>query len=180
VSAETTTVNRGGPSSKVVALVALSAAALIALAVVLLSSDDSSGTAVSLADVPQGVSARVIGEVPVFVVRDDAAVSVFATDARHLAGDHLWWCPREEVFVDVEHGSQFAIDGLKIGGPAEGGLNEYPSSVSGDSLTVNTDDLIEGKLTPVGQAPAASRASSWQEPYDSGLGSGCEGAVRAP
>ncbi len=161
-------------------MVALPAAALIALAVVLLSSDDSAGTAVSLADIPQGVSARVIGEFPVFIVRDDAAVSVFATDARHLAGDQLWWCPHEQVFVDVEHGSQFAKDGLRIGGPAEGGLNEYPSTVSGDSLAVNTGDLIEGKLTPVGQAPAASRDSSWQEPYDSGPDSGCEDAVRAP
>ena len=171
---------RRGPSARLLALLALCAATLIALAVVLLWPDAPSGTAVPLSEVPEEVSARVVGEFPVFIVRDDAEVRVFATDARHLAGDRLWWCPREQVFVDVEHGSQFTKDGLKIGGPAEGGLNEYPSTVDGGSLFVDVGDLIEGELTPVGEAPAPSRASSWREPYDSGPGSGCENAVRAP
>src|SRR5688572_24093152 len=101
-------------------LVPLAIGALGLLALVVLLDPGGDTRTLRLDDLPRGVSARVISGEPVFVVVDGQDVDVFVPDPRHLAGDTLWWCPHEEVFVGPEHGEAFTRDGLAIGGPARG------------------------------------------------------------
>jgi hypothetical protein len=109
-------------------------------------------------------------------VRDGDEVRVFLADTRHLPDDTLWWCPKEQVFVGVEHGEQFTREGLRIGGPSRGGLNEYPTDVDGRNLIIDTGQVIEGSAAH-GDAPPEMRGANFVEPYDSGPDSFCAGAV---
>lgn len=134
---------------------------------------------VPLDEIPEGVSGRILSDLPVFLVRDGEEVRVFAADPRHLPEDTLWWCPVERIFIGVEHGEQFDADGLRIGGPSRGGLNEYHSEVVGDSLVVDFGVVIEGE-TRRGQRPDGLDDVNWSEPWNSGPGSFCDGAVLPP
>lgn len=147
-------------------------AALVIFMVLVDAPDDT----LSLSGVPQGVSARRIERRPVFVTRDGDEVRVFLPDARHLPEDTLWWCPNEHLFVDAEHGSLFARDGLKVAGPARGGLNQYPVEVAGQRLKVDTRRIIEGNQTPRGHIPGLANVD-YTEPWNSGSGTFCDGAL---
>ena len=152
---------------------------LIALVGVLVFLTRDDNATLSLNDLPEGVSARVLGGNPAFVVRDGSEVLVFAADTRHLPDDTLWWCPNEEVFVGAEHGELFDRDGLVLGGPVRGGLNEYPSEIDGRTLLIDTERVIEGNRER-GDRPQALSNSDFSKPWNSGPGSFCAGAVARP
>jgi hypothetical protein len=132
-----------------------------------------------LDDLPQGVTAHRIDGDHVFIMRDGSEVMVFLPDARHLPDDTLWWCPSEQVFFEVEHGSMFDRRGRKIGGPAEGGLNQYAVRVDEGKIVIDRDAVIVGGLTPRGEAPEASDAD-FSRPINSGPGSFCTEPVASP
>lgn len=157
--------------------VAIGLIGLVGVLVVLESGDDAA--TLDLNDLPQGVSARVVSGKHVFVVRDERELRVFAADTRHLPDDTLWWCPNEEVFVGVEHGEWFNRDGLVLGGPAMGGLNEYPSEIDGRTLVIDTGRIIEGNRQR-GAPPRARSKSDPSKPWNSGPRSYCAGAVAPP
>lgn len=149
---------------------------LVGVAVLVLVLDGDDG-ALRLDDVSEGVTAHEVGGDDVFIVRDGNDVRVFLADARHLPDDTLWWCPNEQIFVDVEHGSQFDRQGRKIGGPAQGGLNRYDVRVHEGKLIVDRDQVIVGGLAPRGEAPAAVDNADFSRPYDSGAGSFCDDPI---
>lgn len=163
------------PVKWIVALVAGFGVAVVALLALDLGKDDS----LRLDDLPQGVTAHEVAGRDVFIVRRDADVKVFLSDARHLPEDALWWCPSEQIFFEVEHGSQFDRDGLKIGGPAQGGLNQYPVVVEGGKLVIDSDEVIVGDLAHRGERPAALDGANFSR-INAGPGSFCKGAVASP
>lgn len=128
-------------------------------------------------DIPQGVSARILSGEAVFIVRDGDDVQVFAADPRHLPGEPLWWCPNEQIFVGPFHGEQFARDGRYLGGPATGGLNEYPAKLDKDGVTIDTGTIIHRDRSDLGEEPMEFGAADFTEPWNSGPGSFCDGAV---
>jgi hypothetical protein len=144
--------------------------------VLVLRGDD----ALRLDDVREGVTFRELAGEQVFFVREDDDVRVFLADARHLPDDTLWWCPNEQVFVEVEHSSQFDRQGRKIAGPARGGLNRYAVRVVDGELVIDDDEIILGRLTPHGELPKTFGRPDFGRPYDSGEGSFCDGALGSP
>lgn len=110
-----------------------------------------------LDELPEGVTAHELGGDDVFVIRDGNDVRVFLSDARHLPDETLWWCPNEEVFIEVEHGSMFDRQGRKIGGPAAGGLNQYEVRTDGGELIVHRWEVIVGGVDPPWRGPSGAR-----------------------
>ena len=133
-----------------------------------------------LDELPEGVTAHKLGGDDVFIVRDGNDVRVFLSDARHLPGDTLWWCPNEQIFIEVEHGSSFDRQGRKIGGPAAGGLNQYEVRTNDGELIVDTDAVIVGGQSPRGVAPVSLDDADFSRPFNSGPGSFCEDPVASP
>jgi hypothetical protein len=162
------------PVKWIVALVISLAAAAVVLALVL-GKDDS----LRLDDLTQGVTAHEVDGNDVFITREGDDLRVFLSDARHLPEDTLWWCPNEQIFFEVEHGSQFDRQGRKIGGPAQGGLNQYAVSVTDGKLLIDSDEVIVGDLSQRGEAPAALSRANFSR-INSGPGSFCDGAVASP
>jgi hypothetical protein len=153
--------------------------ALVGVAAAWLVLDGDDGT-LRLDDVAEGVSAHELAGEDVFIVREGNSVRVFLSDARHLPEDTLWWCPSEQIFVEVEHGSMFDRQGRRIGGPAQGGLNQYEARVDHGKLIINRDQVILGGLTPRGESPAAVEGPDFSRPYNSGAGSFCEDPIASP
>lgn len=148
----------------------------VAILVLVLGRDDS----LRLDDLPQGVSAHQLGGDDVFIMREGMNVRVFLSDARHLPEDTLWWCPNEQVFVEVEHGSTFDRQGRKIGGPAQGGLNQYRVRVDDGKIVVDRSEIVVGELTPRGESPQGIDDADFSRPYNSGPGSFCNDPVASP
>ena len=153
---------------------------VVAALFVFFTRGDDDAVTLDLDEVPEGVSPRVVGGEPVFVVRAGDELRVLLADTRHLPEDTLWWCPTERVFVGVEHGEQFDAEGRKIGGPSQGGLNELAFEVDGSQLVIDTGKVIEGANAALGEAPLSLADADFSEPFDSGPGSFCVGAVVSP
>lgn len=168
-----TSASRRPPVKWIVAVfISLAVVAVVALD---LGKDDS----LRLDDLAEGVTAHEVGGNDVFIMRDGADVRIFLPDARHLPEDTLLWCPNEQIFFEVEHGSQFDQQGRKIGGPAQGGLNQYAVRVEDSKLVIDSDEVSVGDLSDRGEAPAALNGANYSR-VNSGPGSFCEGAVASP
>lgn len=107
-----------------------------------------------------------------FVARDDEALRL-ADLPQGVSGHEVG----ERIFFEVEHGSQFAADGLKIGGPARGGLNEHPAEIDGDRVIIDTDEVIEGSSDRRVQRRPEVDDPDWSLPINSGPGSFCRDPV---
>jgi hypothetical protein len=167
---------------------ALLAAALVlaivgSVGIILASSDSSDRSpqvasfAVSLSQVPDGVSVQQFGKRLVFVVRNGDEVRVFDTKVHHLAGENvLWWCPNERFFVAPTHGETFSRSGRAIGGPARSGLDQLKASVRRGELIVDLNNRTPG-IT--GNSHKADGTGTSISPWDSGPSSFCAGALKA-
>jgi len=127
--------------------------------------------------VPEGVSLIDVDGQPVFLVREGRKVTAFIADVRHLSGEPLWWCPTERVFVAPTHGEEFDGAGRKIGGPARGDLNRFPTRVEGSQLLIDANQIVVGSRVIDGGSAAEAGDG---RPWDAGPGSFCAGALRSP
>ena len=130
---------------------------------------------IRLTSIPEGVSAHSIDHAPVFLVRHGGEITAFSTDVQHLPGDeHLWWCPSEEQFASPTHGEVFDRQGLVVGGPAQNGLSRFEVQTLKDRVRVDITSVTPGP--PRGQVRGGDPSGG--EPWDSGQGSFCSGAVK--
>jgi nitrite reductase/ring-hydroxylating ferredoxin subunit len=129
-----------------------------------------------LGRVPPGVSLVDLGDHAAFLSRVDRTVRAFVPDPRHLPGEPLWWCPKEHVFAAPTHGEEFDRSGRKIGGPARGDLDQYTVRVEDSKVRIDTTRVVEGAPDRDG---VLERAPAGGEPWDSGPGSFCDGAIRS-
>lgn len=127
-----------------------------------------------------GVTPAVANGRIVWIVRNDNEVAVFADDTRHVAGDHLWWCPIESVFVGPAHSEMFDAVGRRIAGPAAGDLNRYQARTDGDAIVIDVSREVPGETAPSLGLPDRLRDAPMVAPWDSGPGSFCHGAIRPP
>jgi hypothetical protein len=168
---------RRTPTWRPFAGAALVLAAAVAVAVAVRNDDDT----LRLSRLPEGVTAHVVDGNDVFVARDGNEVRVLLPDPGRLPDDLLWWCPNEQVFIEVNRGTFFDRDGLWIAGPAEGALNQHPVELDGDRLVVDTDKVVRGTPTPRGEMPAGVPTSgAGLFPPNSGPDSICQDPVAAP
>jgi cytochrome b6-f complex iron-sulfur subunit len=77
----------------------------------------------------------------------EAGVIALYQKCPHL-GCRVPSCPTSQWFECPCHGSQYNQVGEKKGGPAPRGMDGFAMSVSGDVLTVNTGQVIQGQ--PIG------------------------------
>lgn len=90
---------------------------------------------------PGHVSAEGIGDVPVFVVHDEAG-DVHVLDARSPHDpfpEVLAWCETSQTFEDLWHQALFSPAGWWIGGPAPSGMTPYAI------VAIRTDDVLVGE-----------------------------------
>ena len=120
----------------------------IALAIVVAgatsSPDDPRTVSIPLADVEEGVTPMLLGDDSVFMVREGRSVWTLSSDAQHMQGERVAWCPPSETFVEEAHGSLFDIDGVKLGGPARSGLDRFRTEVADGTVFVHRDDRQAG------------------------------------
>ena len=107
----------------------------------------------ALSDVAEGVSTAEVRGTSMFLVRDGDEVRAFSPDARHMAGEVVWWCPSAQVFVEYNHGSVFDGDGRKIAGPSIGALNTFDVVVADGRVVVDVERVTVGELNPRGSWP---------------------------
>jgi hypothetical protein len=158
-------------------------ALLVALPLVLVAMRSETGPTSSppgvhvldLGDIPQGVTLQRLGDDSVFVRRDEREILAFAVDARHLPGEELWWCPVQRVFTSPQHGESFDADGKLIFGPARGGMLRFDVQVTGDRITIDTRQAIDGSARDDGSFDRGAIDGPWVD--DSGVF--CDGALKA-
>lgn len=157
------------------AVLLVAAAAGVAL---MLRNDD--GT-LRLSRLPQGVTAHVVNGKDVFVSRHGDEVRVLLPDPVRLPDDLLWWCPNEQIFIEVNHGATFDRDGLWIRGPAGGAMNQHPVELDGDRLVIDTDTVVRGTRDRTGEMPpGVPDTGAGLFPPNSGPDSICQDPVAAP
>jgi hypothetical protein len=140
---------------------------------------------VPLGSVPEGVSPRTLGSTPVFLVRHGDTVTTFLTDPHGTPGLHvLYWCPKEEAFVEPAHAEAFDIAGRIIGGPPQRGLDRLKTVVNGGNVRVALDRVIQGSTARYDRdSRARTQPGSYElpgigaTPWNSGPDSFCNGAV---
>lgn len=132
---------------------------------------------IELTSIPEGVSARRMGDTPVFIVRHDRAVTVFLTDPQHLPGEHvLWWCPRERLFASPTHGELFDEEGRAVGGPQARGLTRLEATVRDGTVFIDLEARVESTAPRrPRQVPAAESGKAW----NAGPGSFCRTPIRS-
>jgi hypothetical protein len=168
---------RRTPTWRILAGAALVLAAAVAVAVVVRNDDD----ALRLSRLPEGVTAHVVNGNDVFVSRHGDEVRVLLPDPVRLPDDLLWWCPNEQVFIEVNHSAMFDRNGLWIRGPAHGAMNQHPVELDGDRLVIDTDTVVRGTRDRTGEMPPGipdTGAGLW--PPNSGPDSICQDPVAAP
>jgi Rieske Fe-S protein len=125
--------------------------------------------------VPEGVSLVDVDGQPVFLAREGKEVTAFIADVRHLAGEPLWWCPADRVFVAPTHGEHFDAAGRRIAGPSRGDLNRFPTRIEGSDLLIDPTQVIVGPSPDDTGASAGTFDGRWgttPETY-------CVGALRS-
>jgi nitrite reductase/ring-hydroxylating ferredoxin subunit len=137
--------------------VVVAAVVLIVIGVLRSTPDDLSISRITFEDVPEGVTPMLLGDDSVFVVREGAIVRTLSADAQHMPGERVAWCPRNDLFVEEAHGSQFDVDGVKLGGPAQRGLDPFRTVVEDGDVVVHRDQRDEGPPlnTPSVRSPRA-------------------------
>jgi nitrite reductase/ring-hydroxylating ferredoxin subunit len=131
------------------ALLIVAAVGLAAVAVAVVVSVMAGDDRLSLRTVPSGVSARRVGRVDVFLVRDGRQVIAFVNSSQHMPGEKIWWCRKEEVFAAPTHGETFDAQGRRIGGPASRDLDRLAVSVGPDGkMSIDPSKVVAGAVTP--------------------------------
>lgn len=113
----------------------------------------TAGTPLTLSELPQGISTRTDGDVPLFLVRDGQALTAYVARSTHL-GEPVWWCPRERLFVSPAHGEAWDENGEIVAGPPPRGLDQVEVAVVGNAVRIDPRHIIRGKES------VASRAKS--------------------
>lgn len=115
---------------------------------------------IALADVPEGMSARLINGVPVFIDRQGSRINALVARSTHLKGESIWWCPAEETFISPEHGEVWSRDGSVAFGPAPRGLDRIVPTATDDKPTLDLANVVPGSPakasappSPVGREP---------------------------
>jgi Rieske Fe-S protein len=158
------------------------------LAVTTLRRDDSAEVltsadeTLSLARIPEGVSARVVDGVPLFIVRRGDHVTAFLARTNHLSGEQLWWCPAEGVFASPAHSEIYTEDGVAIGGPAPRGLDRAAVTVRGATVHVNPHLVSPGpwRWEQGAQAQTPPSTSVGDDPAVAWSSGFCRDPVKAP
>lgn len=131
---------------------------------------------IELSSVPTGVSARLIGETPVFIVRRDRALTVFLADPQHLPGENvLWWCATERLFASPTHGELFDEEGRPVAGPAARGLTRFRAAVRDKTVYIDLEARVESTAERRPRLPAAVSDRRW----NSGPRSFCNAPIRS-
>lgn len=131
---------------------------------------------IPLRSIPEGISARAIGERRVFLERDRNHVSTLLTSPHGTPGlDALWWCPTERVFMDPIRAGAFDQSGAIIGGPASRGLDRFATTVNDGTVTVDLRHVVKGSSVrhDVTPAPGLTTAA-----WDTGPDSFCSMPVK--
>lgn len=129
-------------------LVVAGAAVLVAVAVgaAILAVDNRPEVSVPLRDIPEGVSFRTVGRMPVFFVRTGGALTAIVGRSTHLR-EPLHWCEQEHLFHDPRIGGDlFDIAGRKVpgSGPAPRDLDRLNVRIAGEDAVVRLAPLVEG------------------------------------
>jgi hypothetical protein len=152
--------------------------AVAAVVAVVVRNDDDT---LRLSRLPQGVTAHVVDGNDVFVSRHGNEVRVLLPAPGRLPDDLLWWCPNEQVFIEVRRATFFDRNGRWIVGPAAGALDQHPVELDGDRLVIDTDTVIRGTHTPRGEMPdGVPTSGAGLFPPNSGPDSICQDPVAAP
>jgi hypothetical protein len=121
-----------------------------------------------------------VAHTPVFLVRQDNSVTTFLTNPHGTPGLHiLWWCPKEQLFIEPAHAGAFDVQGRIIGGPASRGLDRLRTRVKGDAILIDTRSVIRGptaRYDDRGREPGnydAPGVYSGMGPWNSGPQSFC-------
>ena len=131
-----------------------------------------------LDSVPEGVSARTVDARPVFLNRQDGHVTTFRTAPHGTPGLHvLWWCPKEQVFVEPVHSETFDAHGNILNGPAERGLDRLKTTVKAGIVTVDLHKVTPGSTARAETHPPVDAGISGA--YDTSPQSFCFQAVKS-
>jgi hypothetical protein len=114
-----------------------------------------------LRSVPEGVSARTVDARPVFLNRQGDRVTTFRTDPHGTPGLHvLWWCPKEQLFVEPVHAETFDANGKILDGPAQRGLDRLKTTVKGGTVTVDLHQVTPGSTARPETSPPVDAGTS--------------------
>lgn len=135
----------------------------------------NAGSAIPLDRLPEGVSARIVDGVSLFIVRHGHEVKAFVARTNHLGGEMLWWCPAEQVFASPAHSEVYTPDGVAVAGPAPRGLDRVAVRVDGDLVRIDPTDVTLGPP----RLPRSGGGFSWGDGPD-WAGGFCRDPVKAP
>lgn len=113
---------------------------------------------VPLSSVPEGVSARTIGRVRVFLVRSGSTVIGMQIRSTAPEGGRVWWCPRNDRFEAELGAAAYDREGRPLFGSAPGSLIRLRVLVSAGQVTIFPESTVPGPSEP-GSADAQPRAS---------------------
>jgi nitrite reductase/ring-hydroxylating ferredoxin subunit len=110
----------------------------------------SAGVGIAIGDIPEGVTARIVDGVSLFLVRHGEEVRAFLPRTTHLDGETLWWCPSEQLFISPSHGETYEGSGDEIAGPGARGLDSVAVTVTDGTVRIDPNTITPGRERAAG------------------------------